>query len=90
MLEVATDAFGNALGSSLADYSSGNTAQESFRRGEIAQQNAQAAPVQGFGPWTAADYRSGSDIQGDEAYMQLQRETLYGSALVPIHLVLRQ
>jgi hypothetical protein len=57
--QVATDAFGNALGSSLASASSGVQAQ-------------------GQGPWSDTDYRNGSDIQSDNAYMQRQREALYG------------
>lgn len=42
--QVAADAFGNALGNSLADAASGprNTPQQDFRRSEISEQNAQA------------------------------------------------
>ncbi|MCC5613382.1 hypothetical protein LC612_43575, partial [Nostoc sp. CHAB 5834] len=49
---VAVDAFGNALGSSLAEAIGPRyTAQESFRRGEIEQQNAQSRTdeLYGFG-----------------------------------------
>jgi hypothetical protein len=64
--QVAVDAFGNALGSSLAEAIGPRyTAQESFRRSEINQQNAQAAAVQGVGPWSAANYRNGSDVESD-------------------------
>jgi YD repeat-containing protein len=45
--QVATDAFGNALGSSIAEYSNS------------------APATQGVGPYSAADYRNGSDIQSD-------------------------
>ena len=64
--QIATDAFGNALGSSLADaLGPQNTPQESFRSGEIAQQNAQAASVQGVGPWSHVNHRNGSDVESD-------------------------
>lgn len=56
-----------------------NTAQESFRRGEINQQNAQAAAIQGFGSWSAVDYRNGSDIQSDNYVADRARaDALYG------------
>ncbi|GAB2731374.1 hypothetical protein GCM10027195_44260 [Comamonas sediminis] len=63
--QVATDAFGNALGSSLADaIGQQSPTQESFRRTE----NAQAAAVQGYGPWSDLNYRNGSDIASDDPY----------------------
>jgi len=56
--QVATDAFGNALASSLVE--------------------AMNAPTQGIGPWSAVDYRNGSDIESDNATAERQRrEALY-------------
>lgn len=58
--QVATDAFGNALGSSLADaMGQQNTAQESFRRGEINQQNAQARTDALYGLSSSGSVRLG-------------------------------
>jgi len=53
--QVATDAFGNALGASLAEVSIRPTAQ-------------------GDGPWSARDYRNGSDIQSDDAYWDTRKK----------------
>jgi len=68
------------LGSSLASaMGQQGTAQENFRRAEIAQQNAQTAAIQGFGSWSAVDYRNGSDIQSDNYVADRARaDALYG------------
>lgn len=58
--QVATDAFGNALGGSIADaMMPQNSAQESFRLGEINEQNAQARADAIYG---LPEYRSGAGL----------------------------
>ncbi len=63
--QIATDAFGNALGSSLADGSFNGASQ-------------QEAVLQAAGPWSERDYVNGLDLQSDNAYLQRQRDALYG------------
>ena len=63
--QVATDAFGNALGSSLAGGSFNGASQNE-------------AVLQGAGPWSERDYVNGLDLQSDNAYLQRQRDALYG------------
>lgn len=59
----ARSAFANTLGNALgSSLASASTGTE----------------LQGQGPWSDADYRNGSDIQSDNAYMQRQRDALYG------------
>ena len=57
-------AMGNAIGQGIADGPQ-NSAQQSFRQSEIREQNAQAAGMQGVGPWSDANYRNGMDIESD-------------------------
>ncbi|RIX79080.1 putative adhesin [Acidovorax cavernicola] len=63
--QVAADAFGNALGGALtsANSSAGSIDSSAQRQGE--------------GPWSAADYRNGSDIQSDNAALQRQTQPYY-------------
>jgi len=77
VVQVATDAFGNALGSAYAESTvPGMLAAKSVQHGQ--KDSELGMQAQGQGPWSNADYRNGSDIQSDDTYMQRQRETLYG------------
>lgn len=60
-LGVWPDAFGNVIGDSLARSSVSGGAGEK----------------QGVGPWSDYDYRNGSDIQSDNAYVQRQAQPYY-------------
>ena len=71
--QVAADAFGNALGSSLADSGSG-TNNPSIRD----YVNGMDRASDNYTPASEYGYRNGSDIQSDNAMMQRQRDALYG------------
>lgn len=57
-----------------------NTPQEDFRLGEIRAQNVQAAAVQGFGPWSEANYVNGMDLQSDQAYEARRQQEWIGQS----------
>ncbi|BFO60919.1 hypothetical protein AVXHC21_28140 [Acidovorax sacchari] len=58
--QIATDAFGNALGHSLADV--------------MSKPGTQPDELQGIGPWSERDYVNGSDLESDNAYYSRQKE----------------
>ena len=62
--QVATDAFGNALGSSLASGSFSGTGQNE-------------AALQGSGPWSERDYVNGMDLQSDNFSRNRQSQPYY-------------
>ncbi|WP_233259675.1 hypothetical protein, partial [Ramlibacter sp. WS9] len=70
---VRPNAFGNALGQSLADSSSG--ANNPSSRDYV---NEMDRASDRFTPAMAHDYVNGSDLQSDNATIQRQRDALYG------------
>jgi hypothetical protein len=63
--QIATDAFGNALGNAVVDaMSPQNTAQEKFRQSEINDQNLEAARYQGQGLFSGSRVRLGNSGSG--------------------------